>query len=179
MHPKRHPSVMGEMCYFPLSFPVVFFHFSKQSRRHPSQDSLLPVAHPADISQTSPKRPSRLLPVRRHRRHAETPSQMTFSTFRRQVPQTRRCHGFGPQTSADIGRHPQTRTKSDFFGVKPYSDASVTTFAARRLRRASLRSHAQRRHQRNSLVRFSRLEKCHAKIFNHLPARCKSSDRYI
>ena len=115
---------------------------------------ILPVAHPADISQTCPMCPSRILPLGRHRRHTETHSEAPFP---RSADKCRRHVSF----ILSVRRHPQTSADTDkqrIFWVNPYGDVSASTFAARRLRRACRRSHAQRRHQRNSLMRFSRLE---------------------
>ena len=113
MHPKRHPSVMGEMCYFPFSFPVVFLHFSKQSRRHPSKDSFLPVKHPQ-----TPRRQVRSVLA------GFSPSADTADTmkppprwpFPGSADKCRRHVGVmvsvrrHPQTSADIRRHGQRLT---------------------------------------------------------------------
>ena len=114
-------------------------HIPQTSRRHvpcvPAGFSLL-----ADTADTRK-------PTRKHLFHAPQTSaaDMSVSYF----------------LSADIRRHPQTSADTDkqrIFWVNPYGDVSASTFAARRLRRACRRSHAQRRHQRNSLMRFSRLE---------------------
>ena len=141
--------------------PLIFSHFFKENPqtslgRHDSA-GCTSRRHLADMSHVSQQdSPSWQTP----QTHGN-PLGSTFSTLRRQVPQTCQFHTFCPQTSADIRRHPQTSADTDkqrFFWVNPYGDVSASTFAARRLRRACRRSHAQRRHQRNSLMRFSRLE---------------------
>ena len=178
-HPKGNPNLMGALCFMPSVVHCIFFYFSMKSRRHPCEESILPVVHSADISQTSATVPDDF-PLSADTADTVFPSPEDL--FLRSADKCRRHLGVivsvrrHPQTLADIRRHGQ----STILWREPfYSHASVSTFAARRQRRASRRSQAQRRHQRNSLVRFSRLEKCHARILSHFPARYKSSTRYI
>ena len=131
--------------------PLIFSHLFKENPqtslgRHDSA-GCTSRRHLADMSHVSQQDFSSWQTPQTH----GNPLGSTFSTLRRQVPQTCQFHTLCPQTSADTD-------KQRFFGVNPYGDVSASTFAPRRLRRACRRSHAQRRHQRNSLMRFSRLE---------------------
>jgi hypothetical protein len=132
---------------------------------------ILPVAHPADISQTCPMCPSRIL-LLADTAGTRKPTRKHFSTLRQTSAADMSVHTFCPQTSADTD-------KQRIFWVNPYGDVSASTFAARRLRRACRRSHAQRRHQRNSYNAIFSPREVPCQDRQPFAARCKSSDRYI